>query len=155
MDIAQMLKMPVGEKFGGCDVTVKTCGKMWPDKNGWIHQVVITDESGDTLADVNVVKNIKLQRASELHIISGEVQNGTPEVGKPMSKKLRIDQFSQPTACEPEYTKTQYEETVEGKVRHGITCVLLKDIGLPIPELLREKLKKEILYWTKFVQTGR
>lgn len=153
MDIKQVLAMPVGQKFGGFDVVIKTCKKKWQEASGtysWMQQVIISDKSGDALADVNIVKNISLQRGSVLHITVAEIQQGVPEVSKVLFKKIYIDQFVLPTDIgEPplQYDIDGPAGIVDGKIRHGLTCAYIQAGKTPD--------KSEILKWTKFIITGQ
>ncbi len=141
MQIADILKMSVGQGFGGFDVTVKTCKKKWQDVNGgWIQQAVLTDKSGDMLVDVYIINYEPLQRGATLHITVGKVQES----------RIWIDQFVLPSLTEPEYDHNYsepYIKEIEGKIRHGLVCAD-KSAG-KVPN------KEDIRFWTEFILTGK
>ena len=146
MNIKQVLDMPVGQKFGGFDVTIKTCKKRWQVKEKWVQQIVITDTSGDAIADVNVIRNSPLQRGSALHITVGIVQAG--ETGK----KLYIDQFvfpdivSEPTQIGYDFDVDAFDRQIDGKIRHGLVCSYIRSGNFVD--------KDEIRKLVKFIKTG-
>ncbi len=112
MNISDVLKMPIGQKFGGFDVVIKTTKKKWQVKNEWMHQVVLSDESGDVLADVNIEKNIPLQRNAPLHIVVGIVQSGGD-----IDKKLYIDQFALPADIGEPVEFNQTDKITRSKIK--------------------------------------
>ncbi len=148
MNIKDILAMPIDQKFGSVDVVVKTCKKMWQVNENWIHQVVITDKSGDALADVNVGKNIPLRRGWPIHITVGIIQTGVKEVSKDSSKKVYIDQFVLPagmTEPEEDLNLSLYDKTVRSKVKCWIVSACLQGSGFDV-EYDKSKIDKIIDY---------
>ena len=127
MNISDIIKIPVGGKFGGLDVVMKTCKKRWKVGSKWMQQVVLSDETGDTLADINVVKNIPLQRGSVLHIVVGMIQAGVAEVGKPTDNRIYIDQFELPsTIGEPEINYSMTDKITRSKIKCWLVSACLQ-----------------------------
>ncbi len=121
--IAQIKKMPVGTKLAGfanC-FTIKTAKKSWPVGDEWMHQVLLTDKTGDMLADVNIGKYIPLIGGSEIRIIVAEVQE--TEVRNVPTLKLYVDQFELPVCIgdSPMEDIDYYLKTVRSKVK----CLLV------------------------------
>lgn len=120
MNIEQVLAMPIGQQFGGFDITIKTCKKKWQVKDKWVQQVIVSDESGDALADVNLGKYIYL-RGATLHIIVGMVQ-----AGGDIKKKLLIDEFTiQTDTGEPSQDLSLFEKVARGKTKCRLTCAFI------------------------------
>lgn len=124
LTIKQMLESKIGERFGDVEKIIKTCKKKWQTDGKWIQQVVITDTTGDILADVNIGKNIPLIRGTPIKIIVAEIQSS--EKGN----KVYIDQFSQPTSSEPDLTpydqfQSDWEKANEKIIRSKIKCWLV------------------------------
>ena len=113
--------MPVGQKLGGFDLTIKTAKKKWqiiyPPKdaidNFWMQQALLTDETGDILADVKLKGNIPLQRTQQLHVTVAEIQQGETGV------KLYVDQYEIPTLTEPPFVPdfTEADKIVRSKIK--------------------------------------
>lgn len=127
MNIEQILNMPVGQKFGGFDVVIKTAKKRWELDGAWMQQIIITDETGDALADVNIKKNIPLRRGSSLYIIVGEVQQGVTEVGSVSQKKIYIDQFTLPSQIgEPAIEYNMTDKITRSKIKCWLVAATLQ-----------------------------
>lgn len=118
MTIADILKYPIGRRFGGCDLEVKHARKLRnpKDKGIWYQEVVLVDETGEITADIKVGKRTALHRMNEIHLIVAEIQQC--EGGK----KIYIDQFSQPTQSEPDEWKPLPTPT---DVRSRVKCWLV------------------------------
>ncbi len=132
MTIKQILDAEVGQKFGGIDVVIKTCKKLWQDADcQWIQQVVLFDKTGDVLADVKIGVYEPLQRNSIMHIIVAEVQEGVLETGSKTHKKIYIDQFSRLTGSiitGPELGNISEiaDKITRSKIKHGLTCAYIQ-----------------------------
>ena len=129
LNIAKVLEMPIAERFGGIDVIVKTCKKKWGEEGKVVQQAIVTDSSGDALADINLGKYIYL-RGATLRIIVGIVQIGVLESGKASSKKLLIDEWSvQSDVGEPaqDHRNLEAEGTDWDKIaRSKVKCKLIE-----------------------------
>ena len=97
--IEQLKKMPIGYRTGGFIKTIKTAKKKWQVDSKWMHQVLLTDETGDMLADVNIGTYSPLIGGQEIRIIVCEIQE--TEVRNVPTLKLYIDQFTMPSVTEP------------------------------------------------------
>ena len=94
---------------------------------------MLTDKTGDILADVNVgEKYLPLIRGSLIRIVVAEVQAAVPGRQKvETSKKLYVDQFSIPTCTADEYMAEEEAVLEEWKVeaaktvRSKIKCLLV------------------------------
>jgi len=141
MDIALISTYPIGQKCGGFWVTVKTSRKLLQIEGEWINPVVITDSSGEMLADVNVGKYIPLIRGVEIKVVVGIIQNG--EKGT----KLFIDQFEYETLTEPPaiMNLTGEEKTVRGKIRTWLVAACLQS-GTPPCEIDKTAINSLIKY---------
>ena len=147
MTIQQILQMPVGQRFGGGDYTVKTCKKKWTDSGRWVQQVVLSDESGDMLVDVNIEKNIGLQRCSILHVVVGLVQHGVAEVSSDNKKRIYIEQFTQPSIPEPTLSMSMDERIARSKVRCWLVAACLQHD--PKADIDETKLDRHVNYIMK------
>lgn len=91
MKVSQIQAFPVGYKFGGgFPLTVKTLKKKWETPEGWVQQCVLTDDTGDILADVFLDKK-SLFRSWTIDIIVAEIQ--ATDTGT----KMYVSQWSVPT----------------------------------------------------------
>lgn len=127
MKISDMLKMPVGTPIGGFTKTIKTAKKKWQAKASgkevWMHQVVLSDETGDILTDVKIGGYSPLIRGSEIRVIVGQIQQSEKGV------KLYVDQFIKPADIgDPENVAGFYDnfnnESVQ-VIRSKIKCWLV------------------------------
>ena len=128
MNIAQILEMPIGQKFGGFDIAIKTCKKKWEANGKWTQQIVMSDETGDAIADVNIERNIPLQRGSVLHITIGVIQASVAEVGKVGEKRIYIDQFVLPSVIgEPEIEYSMTDKITRSKIKCWLVSACLQN----------------------------
>lgn len=159
--IKQLLNMPIGQKTGGYEFTIKVAGKKWQEANSeWIQHIVLSDKTGEIDSDVNIGRNVPLVKGGRIHIIVGEIQSASSKIGK----KLYIDQFNQPTTIgEPDEMDFYSEdwqrinqEIIKGKIRHGEVCAYIegytKKVGTVPP--VTKTIKETILEWQDFVLTG-
>ena len=125
MIISQVLTGDIGHKFGGT-YTVKTCKKTWEVEGSWMHQVILTDKTGDILADINIIKYLPMKRGSEIRVIVGEVQSA--DVTKDNAKKIYVDQFEITTQIgEPEpFCEDDSTNIVRGK----IACLIVASFAV-------------------------
>ncbi len=147
-NIKQLLSMPIGQRWGGDDFTIKIAGKKVQEVNKeWTQHIVLSDKTGEIDVDVNIRRNIPLIKGGRIHIVVSEIQSATNKIGK----KLYVDQFTQPTQTVDEYQSKQDEidkETkliVESKVRCWLVSASIQGKDLT---------KAEILEWQEFVLTG-
>ena len=129
MTIKQLLAMPIGEKVGGFDLTIKTAKKKWQIGSKWMHQVLAMDETGEMLVDVNIAKNIPLQRAQTFWVIVSEIQDSE------QGKKLYVDQFQLATVTEPDnvmdFGLAESERVIKSKVKCWLVAGCLQGGLLP------------------------
>ncbi len=144
MEIKQLLEMPIDYRTGGFALTCKTIKKRWQIDNLWVHQVVLTDTTGDILADIVRNSNIPFNRGSSIWIIACEIQ--PTETGK----KLFVHEWKQESITEPpdrlSWAKEEEMGIIAGKVRHGLVCAYLQSGTEPE--------KDEIRKWMRFIITG-
>ena len=115
MQIKEILECMPGTQFTDGDTfTIKTAKKKWETTSGWMQQVLLTDKTGDILADVNIGSNIPLQRNQQISLIAAEIQPSED------GAKLYIDIFELVTQIgEPPMTYSTGEPTriVRGKIK--------------------------------------
>ncbi len=112
MIISEILKCPVDYKFGGV-FTIKTAKKKWEVEGEWVQQAVLTDKTGDILVDVNIVKNIPLQRSQQIRVIVGQIQES----------RVYVDQFKLITQIgEPE---PFFADDSANIIRGKIACLIV------------------------------
>lgn len=144
--VKQILAAPVGERFGGIELTIKTTKKMLQIGKRWLHSVVLTDNTGDILADVNMRQRNPLVRGESIRIIVAEIQALVPDNSKVSAsgKKLYIDQYRVPTSTADEMLATEEEELAlwekerERTIRSKIKCLLVSSkvrTGATMPEI--------------------
>jgi hypothetical protein len=137
--IKQLLAMPLGYKTGGFAKTIKTAKKKWQVNGKWVHQVLLTDETGDMLADVNIGGYVPLIAGQEIRVVVCEIQateTGPFASGK---TKLYVDQFVRPTVTEPPDVMDFAEESakiIRGKIKTWLVAGCLQS-GTPPKEVDR------------------
>ncbi len=148
MTVKQLLAMEIGTKTGGgFPLTIKTVKKRWQAShtNCWIHQIILTDLTGDILADVVCPNNIPFTRTSELLIVICWIQ--AAENGK----KLFVEEWRQESITEPPdrlaWATGEEERIIRGKIRHGLVCAYLQSGTKPDEE--------EVLFLEEFILTGK
>jgi hypothetical protein len=113
--IKEMLECTPGTQFTDGDTfTIKKTKKKWETTSGWMHQVLLTDKTGDILADVDIGSNIPLQRNQQINLIAAEIQ---PSEG---GAKLYVDVFELITQIgEPpmDYSAGEPTRIVRGKIK--------------------------------------
>lgn len=119
MKISDIQTFPVGYTFGGgFPLVVKTMKKKWQLEDKWIRQCVLTDGTGDILADVNLGKG-HLGRGNIIKIIVAEIQ--ATDTGK----KMYVDQYDVPTQTEPDEPFMTFLDNEQIKtIRSKILCWL-------------------------------
>jgi len=155
--VDQLLKMPIGSKTGGFELSIKTFKKTWQVGDVWFSQVILMDETGEIPADVKVGKkyNPIRGRATSIKITVCEIQEAE-YLGKDR-KKLLVDQYILPTMTMDEYADEQealalkWNKEIEGKIRHGIVCSCIK-AKFNLSEIPKHKSEIEAL--VKYIMTG-
>lgn len=160
MKISQLLIQPIGTKINPGTLAIKTYKKTWQAGDIWWSQVILMDETGEMPADINVGKiyNPIRGRGNRINIIVAEVQEA--EYLNKDRKKLVVDQYTMPTTSIAEYEQDQdqiEDESrliVEGKIRHGLCCAILR--GWPDDDSMKltPLMKEIILEWQDFIMTG-
>ncbi len=75
MKISDILKLETNKAVQGT-FTVKTAKKIWQDSDGYVHQVLLTDPTGDMLADCFVGDFNKINRGMQIDLIQAMTQHG-------------------------------------------------------------------------------
>ena len=151
--IQQLKNMPVGERVGGFELSIKTYKKTWEANKKWYSQVILMDETGEMPADIYVGKayNPIRGRGHKIRLIICEVQEAE-YLGKDR-KKLYISEYSIPTTTIAEYEAEQdaldlkWGKEIQGKIRHGLVCSYIKK-GKLID-------KSEIEKLIEYIMTGK
>ena len=117
MNIKDIIKLDVNKAVQGT-FTVKTAKKTWEDDEGWMHQVMLSDKTGEMLADVHTIVYQPVQRGQQINIIQAMTQPS------PEGIRLYIEEFA--------YTKTCTEsplwgeaKIVHGKIKTHVGCAYL------------------------------
>ncbi len=145
MTVKQLLAMEIGTKAGGgFALTIKTVKKRWKVANfSWVHQVLLTDLTGDILADVERPNNIPFIRDTELLVVVCEMQ--AAEAG---GHKLAVHEWRKNSDTEPRvWEAREPESVVRSKIRCKLVCAYLCS-GTTADE-------EEVLFWEDFIITGR
>ncbi len=145
MTVKELLAMEIGAKTGGgFPLTVTTVKKRWQLGDKWIHQLTLTDITGDILANVLCDNNIAFQRTAELHIVVCEIQAAV-DTG---IKKMFVHEWRQESIAEPPVWECKEPESVvRSKIRCKLVCAYLQSGTKPDEE--------EVLFWEDFIITGR
>jgi len=155
MTIKQLLDMPIGQKVGGFELTVKKYpSKMVEVGKKKIQPVTFIDETGEMVGDVLNAKYGAIHKGYKIHITVGVIQNG--EKGK----KLFVEQWWIPSITADEYEAIKAKEfrqqvfdpeeeyIVQSKVRMHVVCSILTTGNF-------EDLDKEFINkWVDFIMTG-
>ena len=160
--IKQLLEMPVGEKAGGFELTVKK----YPSKTVDVDRktlmpVIFIDETGEIPGEILLAnKRVTIQKGWKVHIVICHIQS-TGE-----GKKLYVEQWWLPTMTIAEYEAKQYDfqqdikygeplHIVKSKIRMHISEAVINASGLRegIPTL-SDSFKKDINEWVDFSLTG-
>jgi hypothetical protein len=161
--IKQLLEMPIGQKTGGYDLSIKTFKKNWQVDTIWWSQVIFMDGTGEIPADVKIGTKYNPLRgrvAERIHIIVAEVQEAE-YLGKDR-KKLVVDQFSIPSITVDEYDQATEdwnhfnEEQIKGKIRHGLSCSYIEGCAYRTGCMAEptSEATENILKWQDFIVTG-
>jgi len=167
MTIKQLLDMPIGEKTGGFELTVKKYpSKMVEVGKKKIQPVTFIDETGEMIGDVLNAKFGAIHKGYKIHITVGVIQNG--EKGK----KLFVEQWWVPTMTVDEYEAKRAKEAKQfrqemfdpeeeyitrSKVRMHITERFIEAglIKLESDEKHDAFIMNRINFWTDFSMTGQ
>ena len=162
MTIKQLLDMPVGQKVGGFELTVKKYpSKMVEVGKKKIQPVTFIDETGEMIGDVLNAKYGAIHKGYKIHVTVGVIQNG--EKGK----KLFVEQWWVPSMTADEYEAKneakkakefrqqvfdpEEEYIVQSKIRMHVGCSFI-EAGVNLHEI--DKWKKPINAWVDFILTG-
>ena len=158
MTIKQLLDMPIGQKVGAFELTVKKYpSKMVEVGKKKIQPVTFIDETGEMVGDVLNAKYGAIHKGYKIHITVGVIQNG--EKGK----KLFVEQWWIPSITADEYEAIKAKEfrqqvfdpeeeyIVRSKVRMHVVCALIQS-GNRID--YDAKTKKYINAWVDFILSG-
>lgn len=138
MTIQQLLELKLYEEAsGGFVLTVKHTHKMTKMLGGWSHELTLTDDTGDILADMELYDNIPFVRRQEIKIILCEIQPTTE------GKKLLVKKWEKVTCTADELPKREYRNPPpqtgpdwEAIARGKVKCRLAEAcIGYGIPVL--------------------
>jgi hypothetical protein len=162
LTISDLLKMPVGAKIqargAGLEFAIKTTKKHWVLPDGQrIQQFLLTDATGDILADVKSQKNTygfdDFAGRMKIAVIVGEIQATTKNVLTDVQPtKLFVGEYATyPANNEPDYgIDHDYaafsEKEIKGKIRHGLCCAFIQS-GKPVNKPL-------VLELTEFIVSG-
>lgn len=145
--VKDLLSAEIGAKTGGFTLTIKTVKKRWQADGQWIHQVVLTDTTGDILTDIVKPSNAPFFRANDLYIIVCEIQASAD------GKKLVVHEWKQETFSEPpermDWAASDGQEIVAGKIRHGLVCAAVQSKQI---EIVNED---DLRQWVNFILTGK
>ena len=159
MTIKQLLDMPIGEKTGGFELTVKKYpSKMVEVGKKKIQPVTFIDETGEMIGDVLGAKFGAIHKGYKIHITVGIIQNG--EKGK----KLYVEQWWVPSMTADEYEAKKAKEfrqqvfdpeeeyIVQSKVRMHVVCAWVRTQKIFNPDL--ESDRKSVNRIVDFIMTG-
>lgn len=158
MKVKELLAGKIGERIGGgFELSIKTYKKCWQVGNKWISQVILMDETGEIPADIDVGDKYHpiRGRGISIKIIVAEIQEAE-YLGKDR-KKLYVEQFRIPTQTMSEFEEEQatlelkWDKEIKGKIRHGLTCSLVK--GKQSVNVTKDE-KQKINELVKFIETG-
>ncbi len=148
--VEQIKAMSVGRdhRFGSGATTlaIKTKKRCWEIKPGkWIHTVLLSDETGDILADVNIGPYSPLT-SPDITLVVAWIKD-SDYLNKPI-KMLYIDQFRINKQTEPDFDADwkapDWDAINRGKVRHGVVCAFIR-AGKDINKLTVDKLVEYIM----------
>ncbi len=127
--ILSLLNSPIGTRTGGFTKTIKTAKKRWANGDQHYQQVILMDESGEMLADVNITTKPILQRTQELRIIVCEVQSSDK------GKKLYISEYELVTDIgEPPLELDGEARVVRSKIKCWLVPALIQS-GISIEQI--------------------
>ena len=159
MTIKQLLEMPIDQKTGGFELTVKKYpSKMVEVGKKYIQPVVFIDETGEIPGEILMAKRITIQKGWKIHITVGIIQNG--ENGK----KIFVDQWWLPTMTVAEYEAKNFDIQQEFKYGEPINIVrskcayglvrdyrALHDFDEKLSEEVKKIIESDIDYITKSI----
>ena len=156
MTIQQLLDMPIGEKTGGGFLmTIKHTHKLdkytvekgvgtdWIPDYGYVHEVTLTDSTGDMLADMWMLKRNPLVRRREVKIIVCQIQPAAK------GKKLLVHEWENITCTADELPQRDplgqnspnWDAISRGKTKCRLTEAILST-GTDVNSKWRKKIAK-------------
>ena len=164
MTIKQLLDMPIGQKVGGFELTVKKYpSKMVEVGKKKIQPVTFIDETGEMVGDVLNAKYGAIHKGYKIHITVGVIQNG--EKGK----KLFVEQWWIPSITADEYeakreadrkpsgeSSTWEEEVVPSMIRNSQVREFIGGYASKhgtVPECTLDN-RKALDRWVAYIETG-
>ena len=160
MTIAEMLALDIGAQVHDTDFkTIKTAGKDVIVDGEYIQSIVLMDKTGEIPCDIRLGPKRKVLIKGEIiKVVDANVQNHAKK-----GKKLYIDGYLPPPSVTFDEYESQREaenlewlrdeeKVIEGKIRHGIVCSMIKS-GQSIPDILQNKAPIEMVI--KYIKTGK
>ena len=148
MTIEEILKQGVNKNVYGT-FTVKTAKKLWEDSDGWIHQVCLTDSTGDMLADFHVITYSPIQRGIQVELILAMTQHsGDKDV------RLYVEEWKQSgePISEPPEIYMGDTKVVKSKImcRHSEAFIVkygtgIDENGWDVLDFIESKMMEEIV----------
>ena len=124
MNIKDIIKLDVNKTVQGT-FTVKTAKKIWKDSDGYVHQVLLSDDTGDMLADCFVGDFTKIQRGTQIDLLEAMTQHGENGI----RLYVQMWEYSGEPISEPPELEI-YDKVVRGKTNLGnIPLCLTKGIA--------------------------
>ena len=181
LTIADLLKLPVGAKIrargAGLAFAIKTTKKHWALPDGQrIQQFLLTDATGDILADVKCDPKKYTDRdgveksgyddlagRNQIAVISGEIQATVKNImtdAQPI--KLFVEEYATyPASSEPEWMEgidpglvAFQQREIEGKCRFGIVCSQIR-AKMTLVAILGAENKAKINEAVQFIKEGK
>ncbi len=146
MNIAEILTLPTNANVTGV-FTVKTAKKLWEDSEGWMHQVLLTDSTGEMLADFHVGAYSPIQRGVQLELFEAMTQHGEKGI------RLYVEiwgQLGEPISEPPEDSYLSGFRMAQREIKNKIRCrygevYLLKYDKEGVLDFLKSKLMDDIV----------
>ena len=128
MNIAQILKLPLGTAVHDLDTIAKKAGKSWEGQDGWWQSLTIWDESGEMPADVFMGGYHRVIKGEKIKIIEALVQSADD---KKCDLKLSIEKFERETQIgEPEpFLATDSDKVIRSKIECLLAAGFIKGIA--------------------------
>ena len=128
MTIQEILKLDTNKDVRGT-FTVKTAKKIWEDSEGYIHQVLLSDSTGDMLADCFVGSFTKIQRGSQIDLIEAMTQHGENGI------RLYVQMWEyagEPVSEPPDHrilSNYNGDRAVQGKIKTHLVAAFIMKYG--------------------------
>ncbi len=143
MTIAEILKLDVNKAVLGTFV-VKTVKKSWEDTDGWMNQVVLSDNTGDMLADFHINVYQPIQRGAQIELVLAMTQHGTDGL------RLYVETWEQAGEPISEPPLQGEARIVSGKIKTHLAGAFISHYGITpnkdeLLAFLKSKECKEII----------